>query len=272
MASRIPTTTSPPTAKGLIQSLLLAAEGEAYPSRQLVAAGALFGISENNIRVALVRLQNEGLAEVSGRGCYTLGHGAKGLGQTISAWRHIESRMTAWNGQYVGVHVAALPRSDRAALARRERALQMLGFREASKGLMLRPDNLDGGVDGCRDRLHTLGLDPDTLVFGLHAPCEQLIRQLGELWPLNQLNHQYHEGRERLADWLARHPDLPPDQAAREAYLIDRVAVRQVVWDPLLPDEWVDAQARRDFFATVRAFDAAGRDIWWRFFRYSDGD
>jgi len=106
-----------PTAKGLIQTLLLAAEGEAFPARQLVAAGALFGISENNIRVALVRLQNETLAETVGRGSYTLGEGARKLGQAVSAWREIEQRMAAWNGQYIAAHVAALPRSDRSAIA-----------------------------------------------------------------------------------------------------------------------------------------------------------
>ena len=264
--------TSPPTAKGLIQSLLLAAEGEAFPSRQLVAAGALFGISENNIRVALVRLQGEGLAEVSGRGCYTLGQGARGLGQAISAWRHVEARMVPWQGQYVGVHVAALARSDRTALARRERALQMLGFREVSKGLLMRPDNLEGGVGACRERLLQLGADAASLVFGMHAPCEQITGQLGGLWSVVQLNQRYRQTCERLQRWLDTHHQLPPDQAAREAYLFDKVAVRQVVWDPLLPDEWVDANARREMFALTRAFDAAGRDIWTRFFRFSDGD
>lgn len=263
--------TATPTAKGLIQSLLLAAEGEAFPSRQLVAAGALFGISENNIRVALVRLQSEGLAETTTRGSYTLGQGALELGKAVSAWRHIESRMTQWNGHYVGVHVAALPRSDRSALSRRERALRMLGFREASKGLLIRPDNLEGGVEACRERLKGLGLDDHALVFSLQSPCHRLTNQLGELWGVTALNQQYHTTHARLADWLQAHDTLAPDQAAREAYLQDRVAVRQVVWDPLLPEEWVDAPARQAMFAKVRDFDAAGRDIWWRFFRFSEG-
>lgn len=259
-----------PTAKGLIQSLLLAAEGGAFPSRQLVAAGALFGISENNIRVALVRLQNEGLAEVSGRGCYTLGPGAQGLGQAVSAWRDIESRMTPWRGHHIGVHVAALPRSDRSALARRERALRMLGFREVSKGLLVRPDNLEGGVEACRSRLQQLGLDEHALVFSLQAPCPRLSEQMGHLWDLPGLNQLYHSTQQRLRQWLDQQAQLPPDQAAREAYLIDKVAVRQVVWDPLLPDEWVDAPARHAMFSAVKDFDAAGRDIWWRFFHFSD--
>jgi phenylacetic acid degradation operon negative regulatory protein len=260
-----------PTAKGLIQTLLLAAEGEAFPSRQLVAAGALFGISENNIRVALVRLQNEGLAGSTVRGTYTLGEGAQKLGQAVFAWRDIERHMAPWNGHYIGAHVAALPRSDRSALTRRDRALRMLGFREVSKGLLVRPDNLVGGVAACRDRLEHLGLDSEAMVFGLQSPCHRLSDRVESLWGLSQLSQAYQQDGDRLRQWMASAEQLPPDQAAREAYLLDRVAVRQVVWDPLLPTEWVDAAARQAFFATVRDFDAAGRAIWQRFFRFSEG-
>lgn len=260
-----------PTAKGLIQTLLLAAEGEAFPSRQLVAAGALFGISENNIRVALVRLQNEGLAEATVRGTYALGEGAKKLGEAVFAWRDIEQHMAPWNGQYIGAHVAALPRSDRSALHKRDRALRMLGFREVSKGLLVRPDNLVGGVAACRDRLEHLGLDSEAMVFGLQSPCHRLSDRVEALWGLSQLSQAYQHDGDRLRRWMTQADQLPPDQAAREAYLLDRVAVRQVVWDPLLPTEWVDAAARQAFFATVRDFDAAGRALWQRFFRFSEG-
>jgi phenylacetic acid degradation operon negative regulatory protein len=260
-----------PTAKGLIQTLLLAAEGDAFPARQLVAAGALFGISENNIRVALVRLQNETLAETVGRGSYTLGEGARKLGQAVSAWREIEQRMAAWNGQYIAAHVAALPRSDRSALARRDRALRMLGFREVSKGLLVRPDNLVGGVQACRTQLETLGLDDEAMVFGMQSPCHRLTERTQELWGLSQLSTAYRQDSERLRQWMLGAEAMAPDQSAREAYLLDRIAVRQVVWDPLLPAEWVDAPARAAFFATVRDFDAAGRALWQRFFRFSEG-
>ena len=265
------TTSAPPTAKGLIQSLLLAAEGAPFPARKLVAAGALFDISENNIRVALVRLQSEGLANSANRGSYTLGAGAQGLGKAILAWRQIEQRMAPWGGHYIGVHTNALPRSERSAVARRDRALQMLGFREASKGLLVRPDNLVGGVEACRERLESLGLDDPSMVFGLNSPCPRLTSRVAQLWDLRASNQAYSQDCERLQAWLASVKQLPPDQAAREAYLLDRVAVRQVVWDPLLPEAWVDAHARQAFFATVRDFDAAGRDIWWRFFRFSEG-
>ncbi len=265
-----PSLSSAPTAKALIQTLLLAAEGEAYPSRQLVAAGALFGVSENNIRVALVRLQSEGLAEAAGRGSYRLGQAASSLGQAISAWREVESQVCDWQGHYIGVHVGGLGRSDRSALARRQRALHMVGLREVDKGLFVRPDNLKGGVEQCRERLYALGLDRETWVFSLREPCEDLSRRLERLWDVQTLSQSYRDTHARLSQWLTHQESLSPDQAAREAYLIDRPAVRQVVWDPLLPQEWVDGAARSAMFATVRDFDAAGRSIWWRFFQFSE--
>lgn len=267
----MPATMSPtPTAKALIQTLLLAAEGEAYPSRQLVAAGALFGVSENNIRVALVRLQAEGLAEAVGRGSYRLGQAASSLGRAVSAWREVESRLRPWPGHYIGVHVGALTRSDRPALARRQRALHMMGLREVDKGLFVRPDNLQGGVAQCREQLLALGLDPQAWVFSLQEACGDLRDQIPRLWDVLHLSQSYRDTHQQLSRWLANQAQLSPDQAAREAYLLDRPAVRQVVWDPLLPDEWVDGPARAAMFATVRDFDAAGRSIWWRFFQFSE--
>lgn len=262
---------SPPTAKALIQSLLLAAEGEAYPSRQLVAAGTLFGISENNIRVALVRLQAQGLAEAAGRGSYRLGPAGVTLGREISAWRHIERRMTPWlEGRYIGVHTGAMGRSDRAALQRRDRALQMMGFRELSKGLNIRPNNLEGGVEACRQRLWALGLDRPAWVFAMDEVAEDMSTEVANLWQTGTLSQDYQQSHQSLQSWLQHQHELDPAQAAREAYLLDRRAIRQVVWDPLLPEQFVNAPARAAFFATVRAFDAAGRSIWWRFFEFSE--
>jgi phenylacetic acid degradation operon negative regulatory protein len=263
-------TPSAPTAKALIQSLLLAAEGDACPSRFLVAAGTLFGISENNVRVALARLTAEGLAEAAGRGSYRLGEAAVSLGRAVASWRETEARLCPWLGHYVGVHVAALARSDRTAQSRRQRALHMMGFREADKGLFVRPDNLQGGVKACREQLHALGLDATAWVFSMHETCDDFSRQLAQLWDVETLSQSYRDTHDRLATWLQMQAQLPPDQAAREAYLLDRPAVRQVVWDPLLPEQWVDGPARSAMFSTVRSFDAAGRSIWQRFFQFSD--
>jgi phenylacetic acid degradation operon negative regulatory protein len=44
-------------------------------------------------------------------------------------------------------------------------------------------------------------------------------------------------------------------------------AIRQLVFDPLLPEPLVDGEARRAFVDSLRRFDSAGQSIWRSFYR-----
>lgn len=260
-----------PTAKTLILDLLSASRGEAVAVRRLAVACALFDISENSVRVTLVRLSSAGLIEAAGRGAYRLSGDADELAREVATWRTAEKRVRAWEGAYVVVHDGVLGRSDRAAVKRRTRALQMLGFGEIERGLSIRPDNLEGGVDAVRARLHSLGLEKEASVFRASGfEAEQEARARG-LWDGATLTASYKSSRAELASWLTRAPSLEPDVAAREAFLLGGAAIRQVVFDPLLPPPFVDVEARRSFVETVRRFDRAGRVIWQRFFGFRLG-
>lgn len=259
-----------PTAKSLIQNLLLAAQDRAYPARQLVSACALFQLTENNVRVALVRLQNEGLIVAEGRGHYRLGPAALHLAQEVAAWREVEARVHVWDGSYITVHCAGLGRSDRAALNRRQQALNLHGFAELDKGLYVRPNNLISGIDEIRDRLYRLGLEGSAPVFRSDQFGHAGHTRLRSLWNHLGLNQRYQDLRQQLDHWLITMAQLPPDQAAREAYLLGRPAIRHVVFDPLLPEGMVNTQARTACFEAIRRFDSAGRAIWWRFFQFSE--
>lgn len=255
-----------PNPRHLILKFLLGARGEALTARQAVMACGLFGISENSVRVALARLAAAGMIEAAGRGAYRLGSHAVGLAEDVSTWRVAESRVGAWQGAWVAVHCAGLGRSDRKALGRRDRALEMLGLRELERGLFLRPDNLLGGVAGLRDRLARLGLEPEAGVFlltGLDAGREARARAL---WDADALTQSYRQTRRRLEDWLARLDELELEAAARESFLVGGEAIRQLVFDPWLPDPLVDTAERRAFVEAVHRYDEAGHDIWRRLF------
>lgn len=255
-----------PAAKSLILDLLLATKGAPLAARDAVTAGALFDISENSTRVALVRLSSAGLIEAAGRGTYRLGPSAAQLAADVATWRSAEQRVRAWPGGYVVVHGGAKPSTDRTARRRRERALAMLGFRGLDRGLFVRPDNLKGGVDDVRRRLQTLSLEEEAAVFlasGFDAAREKRAR---ELWDGKALSASYRRTREQLERWLERGAGLEADVAAREAFLLGKRAIRQIVFDPLLPEPLVDTAARRAFVETTRRFDKAGRAIWRRFF------
>ena len=254
-----------PNPRNLILNLLLGAGGAPLSARSAVASCALFGIRENSVRVALVRLAASGLIEAASRGAYRLGPNAARLAADLATWRGAEARLRDWSGGWVAVHAGPLGRSDRAALRMRDRALGLLGLRELDRGLYLRPDNLAGGVDAARERLFKLGLEPAAAVFvaqGLDAGREQRARAL---WDGAALDRGYRETRRRLDDWLTRADALELEVAARESFLLGNDAIRQLVFDPLLPAPLVDADARHAFIDAVVRFDAAGQAIWNRF-------
>ena len=86
------------------------------------------------------------------------------------------------------------------------------------------------------------------------------------LWDGKALTASYRRTRVELERWLARAPGLEPDVAARESFLLGGRAIRQIVYDPLLPPPLVDVDERKAFVRTVIEMDRAGRNIWDRFF------
>ncbi|MCD6062051.1 MAG: PaaX domain protein C-domain [Moraxellaceae bacterium] len=253
-----------PNPRQLILNLLLAADEGEVSARDAVASAALFGIRENSARVALARLAAGGLIEASGRGSYRLGPNGAGLAADVATWRTAEQRVKEWQGGWVAVHVGALGRSDRVALRARDRALALLGLRELDRGFFVRPDNLAGGVAGVRERLHKLGVEEDAVVFLASEFDAARERQARALWDGKALTKSYRQTRQKLEKWLQRAGELEPEVAARESFLLGNDAIRQLVFDPLLPEPLVDSGERRAFVAAVQDFDRAGHEIWRR--------
>lgn len=255
------------TAKSLILELLVAARGSQLPVRVVAEAAALFRISENSVRVALVRLAAEELIEAAARGEYRLAPRAEHLAREVASFREAEGRVCRWNGGYVAVHTGALGRADRGALSRRARALALLGFAELERGLAIRPDNLKGGAEALRVRLLGLGLEPDATVFTAGTFTAEVEARARSLWDGAALTASYRKTRAELERWVKGASQLEPDAAAREAFLLGRRAIRQIVYDPLLPPPLVEVEERRAFVEATVAMDRAGRRIWERFFR-----
>jgi phenylacetic acid degradation operon negative regulatory protein len=258
-----------PTAKSLILELLVATGGAPLPARLAVTACALFDVSENNVRVALVRLASAGLIEAAGQSTYRLAAGATDLAKEVAGWHTAEGRVRSWKGGYVAVHCGALGRTDRGELRRRTRALSILGFAELERGLHVRPDNLKGGVESVRERLYGLGLEREASVFSAGSFEPQVEARVRGLWDGKALTLSYQRTRAELEGWLARASHLEPDVAARESFLLGGRAIRQIVYDPLLPAPLVDVDERRAFVDAMKQMDHEGRRIWRRFFEVS---
>ena len=166
----------------------------------------------------------------------------------------------------MAAHCGALARSDRSATQRRERALHLLGFAELQRDFYVRPDNIEPDIAAIRTRLHALGLEPQAVVCGCTSLDATTEAAVDALWDGAALNHAYRATQERLQRWLDGATRLPIDQAARESFFLGGAAIRQLVYDPLLPEPMVDAALRQAFIDSVHAFDAAGRAIWNRFY------
>jgi phenylacetic acid degradation operon negative regulatory protein len=251
-----------PSPKKLILNLLLAADGTPLTAADAVRAGGFFGIRENSVRVALVRLSSEGLLASAGRGAYSLGPSAVKVAQALSSWRRAESQVCDWTGRWIAVGTGSLGRSDRTAVRQRERALALAGLRDLDGNLHVRPDNLAGGAPLIRERLRHLGLPPEAPVFiatDLEAALDAHARTL---WQGQALSHAYVATQRQLETWMARADELEPEVAARESYLLGNDAIRQLVYDPLLPAPLVNTEARHAFTQAVIAFDEAGHRIW----------
>ncbi|HWB79367.1 MAG TPA: PaaX family transcriptional regulator C-terminal domain-containing protein [Nannocystaceae bacterium] len=251
------------TARRVVLELLSAMGSVPSPVAGICEAGELLGISSASMRVAITRLRATDHLQSIGRGAYRIGPAAAPLMRQTARWRELERRVRRWDGGWIAVHTAGLGRSDRAALRRRERALKMLGLRELTDGLFVRPDNLVGGVAAVRDELRALGLEPAAIVARLDQLDEKREAKARALWDGDALSRSYTRTRQKLTQWLARAARVDARTAARQTFALGRAALHDLVFDPLLPDALCDVAARRALVETMVRFDAAGRRAWY---------
>ncbi|HEV7731097.1 MAG TPA: PaaX family transcriptional regulator [Candidatus Binatia bacterium] len=256
-----------PSAKSVVLDLLSTLPRGSMPVGTLVAAGALFGLAENAIRVTITRLLSSGLVERDERGQYRLGARTGAVSTQVASWRRLADRTRVWDGGWIAVHTAGLARADRAAGRQRSRALHFLGLRELSVGLAVRPDNLAGGIDATRARLYALGLDATAPVFVVRDLDDAITRRAHALWPATSLVAEWRTTRQALERSERQLPQLPLERAMVESFLVGGRAIRQLVLDPLLPERIVPAHERDLLVATLRRYDRLGRTVWATFLR-----
>ncbi|MDJ0787013.1 MAG: PaaX family transcriptional regulator [Myxococcota bacterium] len=252
-----------PTAKSLVLDLLSTLGGRSMPVSALVAAGTLFEIGEPTLRVAVARLLSAGRIERDERGRYRLGPGAAAIDRRIQSWRRLEERTRPWQGAWAGVHLSgSASRGDR---RRSSKALELLGFRELTPGLRVRPDNLSGGVPALRRELADLGLEPGAPVFRMEelSPADEA--RARSLWDELDLATGYERSLLDLSESERMLDRLAEGDAMVETYLLGGRVLRQLVLDPVLPEPLAPASRRQALAAAMRRYDRLGRTHWSRF-------
>ncbi len=249
------------SARDLILTLIDSASRRTLSARYFVAAGDLFSMDQSSVRVSLARLVKDGSLRQSGRGQYQLGSRGGTLHRLVRNWAKVESSVKPWTGNWVSVLTAHLPRSDKTSLRGRERALRLFGFAQPQLGLWVRPDNLQLELAPLRDALVDLGLEAQALTCCISqlAPHNAVDYAL---WDRDSLEQRYRGNLKALAESVNSLTDKTEAEAGRETLLLGRAVTRDILLDPLLPEEMVDVQLRGQMVEAMREYDQLGKVFW----------
>ena len=255
-------TTQKINARTLITDLLLASEGKIISIKEMILAAKLFGISENGIRVAVTRLASEGVIVSVERGFYQLSEQSLEWADVMLNRRAGLKETKAWNQKYLCVLTGTLGRVDRTALKRRERALKKYGFRELEPSVYIRPDNLVISLEDMLEHMKSIGLESGAKMCHINSFDQITTGMIKDLWQTENLNKNYEKYSHIIQHWLSRVPALGLEDAARESLLLGRQTISLLMNDPLLPEPFVNVEARDQFTADVKKLDEVGQRLW----------
>jgi phenylacetic acid degradation operon negative regulatory protein len=235
--------------------------------QEIAGVGIALGFSEQSLRMALTRLVEQSVAANIGRGLYRLSPSGEAMREEVRKWRHLDDLARPWSGAWIGVFDASVPRSDRAALRRHERAMRLRGFRELQPGLWIRPANLRDSVEELREHLRALGLHPAALVVGLHDLDDDARAKATSLWDTGAMLATYRALTDELLASKTKLERLSLDNAAAESMVLGRDVIRHINLDPVLPEELMPQRALTTLIRTMTDYDQNARQIWRRFMR-----
>jgi phenylacetic acid degradation operon negative regulatory protein len=248
-----------PSAPDLILDLL-SAHGAALSVQALCRSGALLGIAESAIRVGLTRLAKEHKIVRSGRGMYAYQRDA--VGQVLDDWQDQDRRTIDWNGHWLAVYGANVPRGEKTIWRHHGLALALRGFVEFQPGLHIRPDNLSGSLDDFHAELLSLGLSPEAIVCRMVDLGSQQQRAACDLWDARKREAQYRQWSARLTKSRQAWRHMSQEEVLRETLLQGRAAISFLIRDPLLPPQLMPPAPRRALVAEVLDYKEKGRRLW----------
>lgn len=226
----------------------------AVRSSDLELAASQLKIDASHVRVALSRLRSKGTVELESRGSYRLSSQVAFRQTALGPWTDRLERLRAWDGDYLIALSGWLPKSDRKARRNQEKALSTLGFSEVQYGFAIRPNNLNLSTAEVFDILLRLGFNEKSEVF-LGSDLSFKTQSLWE--PPNYMD--YTKSLEDSYHTLAQKGGV---DAAVESFKVANKYVRKAVMDPLLPDQWIDKNARFRFWKKLMFYDTFGRNLW----------
>lgn len=231
--------------------------------RNIMATGAMFGCTENQMRVNLSRLAARQMIENFSRGCYRLKGATDPLNEFIEDWRLGEARVRPWQNTWLLAFAAADPAAALpAANDRRHWALNSHGFRAVAPHCWIRPDNLALSHDDLEQRLQQLGMGAATAIASNAHINPQWQSQWRAQFSSQDLLQRYQQVLAALTQSLQGLRKLPRPAAMKETFHLGGQAIQLLAKDPLLPAEMLDTSARAALWQLMLDYDRLGRDIW----------
>lgn len=265
MNAPLQTTARSLTPRRLILEMLDADPGVMGRGQRLIAAGEVFGFSENQMRVALSRLLADGLLMQPGRGHYALQGAATGIQREVQRWQVLERRLRHWRGDWCAILTDNLAAEGSTQLRIQSRALAMRGMQRWRPGLWVRPNNLRGGPPQLAAELLALGLDAirgHCVIAQGDEDCEASLRGL---WDGAQLDATYRQRIQELRAAGARLAESRFPAVLVETIELGGRCIRTLLNDPLLPDELASGGRRRELTTLLKEYDRQGRHQWRQF-------
>lgn len=253
------------TPKRLILSLLSSTGLKEIEVFNLIEWGKIFDIEPAATRVAVGRLLRQNLISTVSRGKYRIGSEGELIAKTASQWANVEQRLGPWQGDWITVHISHLGRTNKTALRARERAFRLNGFCEFVSGLWCRPANFTESLSETRQHLIELGLEPQAVITKCDGFPGFEQRSLFQLWPVSQIEANYHQSLKLMHDSVIGLPNLGHREAAQETFLVGETVIRQINADPLLPEQMTDCALRREVIVKMQEYNELGRKVWQHF-------
>jgi DNA-binding transcriptional regulator PaaX len=230
--------------KVLLLSMFEAGPAGGVPVGTLIRIAGALGLNGNQTRVALARLVREGRVRAVRRGFYRGVPQRGGPGALIARWHTLEQQTRPWRGTWLG------------ALGAQSRGLLLLGMRRVSVEVWIRPDNLTASFSQLANDL------PGTELFRVSEAGPALVRRWTALWPVRLIERRLRAMSKRVKSTLRRLSRLPYEVALPLSFHLVREGVGLLAFDPLLPEELLSGEARRELSALVQQLDRDGRKLW----------
>jgi phenylacetic acid degradation operon negative regulatory protein len=249
------------SANQIVLALLGAARGRSLSAPVFVTAGDILGVSSNAMRVALSRLSTRGDLVMKERGRYALAPSRLGAIAHVRTYRTGFAPRASWSGGFVGVLTAHLSRKNAALVARRQRALELSGFREFRHGLWVRPDNLEGGRAAISAHLARLGLDSAAEVIEVRFDASQL-KRVEKAWAVSADATRANSLTRRVQRLIAGMSKRPLRTVAAQSFWLGDEVLRFLARDPLLPATIADPEPRSRLAEAMATLDERGYAAW----------